>query len=251
MIEADESGSMAYERANQALICFENAAQMEVRLAGLIADRLALSLKQRGSASLALSGGNTPRGLYALLSTAKLDWASVRITLVDERFVAPNHSASNERLVSETLLQNNAAAATFLGLRGADATPKEAALVANKRLAGLTLPFDAVVLGMGNDGHTASWFAGAEGLGAALDSQNTARCAPIRAPQNPITGEHTERLTLTLSALKNARLCVLALKGQSKSDAYEQALHAGPIQDMPVRAILRAPMGAFWPCWAP
>ncbi|PHS21779.1 MAG: 6-phosphogluconolactonase [Robiginitomaculum sp.] len=242
---------MACKPSGLALIRFDNAAQMDARLARLIADRLALSIAQNSRASLALSGGSTPRHLYEQLSYAPLDWSKVTVMLVDERFVPPGHDASNEKLVRETLLQNHAASASFVGLKGAAQTPEGAAMIANKTLDALGLPFDAVVLGMGEDGHTASWFSGAEGLDGVLDPQNPVLCAPLNALQSPITGPYTSRLTLTLSALKEARLCVLTLKGSGKKEAYGKALKPGPVNDMPIRAILRTPLGAFWPCWTP
>ncbi|MDQ7019760.1 MAG: 6-phosphogluconolactonase [Robiginitomaculum sp.] len=242
---------MAYKPAELALIRFGGMAQMDIRLARLIADRLALSVAQNGRASLALSGGSTPRGLYEQLSHEPINWAKVDVTLVDERFVPPDHEASNEKLVRETLLQNQAAAANFMGLKGTAQTPQGAAMIANKALGAMGLPFDAVVLGMGEDGHTASWFSGAEELGGVLDPQNPVLCAPLNAPPSPITGPYTSRLTLTLSALKEARLCVLALKETGKKEAYEKALQPGPVKDMPIRAIMRMPLGAFWPCWTP
>ncbi len=242
---------MACKPAELALIRFGTVAQMNIRLAQLIADRLALSIAQNGRASLALSGGSTPRGLYEQLSHEPINWAKVEVTLVDERFVPPGHEASNEKLVRETLLQNQAAAAAFTGLKGTAQTPEGAAMIANKALGALARPFDAVVLGMGEDGHTASWFSGADELDDVLDPQSSTLCAPLNAPQSPITGANTSRLTLTLSALKEARLCVLTLKGAGKKEAYEKALKPGPVKDMPIRAILRMPLGAFWPCWTP
>lgn len=234
------------------LIRFASAAQMQKRLAGLIADRLCLSIVKNGQATLALSGGNTPRALYTRLSHMTLAWEKVTVTLVDERFVPKDHEASNERLVRETLLQNEAAAARFIGLRGGQETLTGAAKEADAALAQLPRPFDVVVLGMGSDGHTASWFTGAQGLPLALDNQTSARCVPIIAPKSAITGAHTQRLTLTRSALDKARLCLLVLQGGGKAKAYDAALQDGPIEDMPIRAILHTnTAGAFWPCLAP
>jgi len=233
------------------LIRFASAAQMQMRLAGLIADRLRLSIAQNGQATLALSGGKTPRALYMRLSHIALAWEKVIVTLVDERFVPTDHEASNEKLVRETLLQNEAAAARFIGLRGAQDTLAGAAKEADAALADLPHPFDVVVLGMGNDGHTASWFSGAKGLSLALDEKTSARCVPIIAPKSAITGAHTQRLTLTRSALADARLFLLVLQGQDKAKAYDAALQYGPIEDMPIRAILKTNIaGAFWPCLA-
>jgi len=242
---------MACKHQAPGLICFADGAQMDTLLAGLIADRLALALAQRGKASLAVSGGASPRGLYARLSHAPLDWSKVHITLVDERMVPAGNDASNERMVRENLLRNAAAAARFAGLYRPGQSAGDAARACNAALQALPLPFDALIAGMGVDGHTASWFPGAHALAAALDPHGDALCVPILAPADSVAGEHRQRLTLTARALAGARLGVLVLRGQAKRAAYQAACAPGPVEAMPVRAILRSPPQAFWPCWSP
>lgn len=242
---------MVCKRQNPDLIRFAAGADMEAHLTSLIAVRLKLALAQNGKASLALSGGSTPRGLYTRLGAEQLDWRNVQVTLVDERFVPPDHDASNERLVRETLLQGPGANADFVGMWHADTNIEGASKACDTALKQFSSPFDVVVLGMGDDGHTASWFANATGLNAALDRNTDALCVPVSAHNSPVAGTHIHRLTLTLAAIAGAGFCVLALRGDSKRAAYARAQADGPIEDMPVRALLRQPPQDFWPCWAP
>ncbi len=238
-------------RPNPGLIRFGDGADMEAHLAWLIAAGLKLALAKTGAASLALSGGSTPRGLYTRLSRVKLDWQNVQVTLVDERFVPPDHKASNEFLVRETLLQDRAAKAQFHGLWREGETIEKAAQSCDDALRKLSSPFDVTVLGMGDDGHTASWFPNAQGLAAALDPKTDRLCLPIMAQNCLVAGEHVHRLTLTLPVIAKARLCVLALRGEGKAATYARALEDGPVEAMPMRALLRQPSPEFWPCWAP
>jgi 6-phosphogluconolactonase len=117
------------------------------------------------------------------------------------------------------------------------------------RIAGIMRPFDVVILGMGADGHTASWFPGADGLGAALD-EKAPDIVAVRAKQSLITGEHIDRLTLSLRAIRDARVIILLISGNEKRRAFERACGEGGVDEMPVRAIIRA-RPDMWVCWAP
>jgi 6-phosphogluconolactonase len=222
-------------------------ADIEV-LSRALADQIAASLKAaiaaRGLASLVVSGGKSPVKLFEALRMQDLDWSRVCIALADERWVEPSDPASNEKLVRDVLLQESAAAARFLGLKNGAPTPDIGAVSAWETFARIPRPFDTVVLGMGDDGHTASLFPGSPNLPSALNPAAVAGCVGMRAPVAP-----QPRLSLNLSALLDARRIVLLLTGDAKWRTYRAAAAEGPVQDMPVRALLRqtrTPVEVMW-----
>ena len=188
-----------------------DAAQAATALAEALARQLATAVAARGEASLVLSGGRTPLPMLQVLRRQPLPWADITITLADERFVPVDHPDSNERLLREVLLQDAAVAARFVGLRGTAQDPAQAASEAWQRLAGVQRPFDAVVLGMGDDGHTASLFPGSPGIEAALDPVAEPACVALQAPVAPAL-----RLSLNLAALRQARRHYLHFTGDAK-----------------------------------
>lgn len=214
-------------------------------LAERIAERLRSALTERGQAVLAVSGGNTPKKLFDRLSQEKLDWSRVQITLVDERWVPDTDERSNARLVKSLLLQHAAAAAQFVPLYTGAASPEAGLATADARIAALPLPFDAVVLGMGDDGHTASFFPGGDHLAEALDLDGQARVLPMHAAD---AGE--PRITLTLPVLLQTRALYLLVAGEKKRDLLADArLGLGAARDYPVRAVLtqqRVPVAVYW-----
>jgi 6-phosphogluconolactonase len=213
-------------------------------LAGQLATSLGTAIATRGLASLVVSGGKTPVRLFEVLRAQPLDWTRVCIALADERWVDVNDPGSNERLVRDVLMKENAARARFLGLKNGAPTPDLGAVSAWETFARVPRPFDAVVLGMGDDGHMASLFPGSPNLPSALNSANAAGCLGMWAPVAP-----HPRMSLNLSALLDSRRLVLLINGESKWATYNAACAAGPIQDMPVRAVLRqsrTPVDVMW-----
>lgn len=213
---------------------FEDAAALVDALASRISDALSTALATGRKASLVVSGGRTPAPLFARLATLPLDWSQVGITLADERWVPTDAETSNEAMVRRTLLQHEAAQAAFIGLKQASATARDGAAAAFSALACLPRPFDIVLLGMGDDGHTASLFPASPGLDEALRADATPACVAMIAPVAPV-----ERLSLNLAALLEARLIVVHLQGEAKWPVYQQALQAGSVEAMPIRAVLR------------
>lgn len=228
------------------LISFASREAMAARVADLIEAQMRRAIAAEGAGEIAVSGGSTPEALYQELSARNLAWEKTHVTLVDERWVSTDHPRSNEAFVRSAFA--NAEGISITGLFNGAETPRDAVADIEACLDERAKPFDAVVIGMGDDGHTASWFPHADGLETALTGTDSV-CA-IAAKQSDITGTEVDRMTLTLSAIKDAQLIVLLLAGGSKRRTFENALKAGSIEDMPVRAILRA-RPDMWVCWAP
>ena len=216
-------------------IC-NSAAELAWQLADSTVQSLHAAINQRGHAVLAVSGGKSPIALFEALRVLPLEWQRVTVLLVDERCVPHDHAESNTALVRRHLLQDAAAAATFVPFF--DTVPDtldEPALIrlvdaANRRLATQPWPMDMAVLGMGDDGHAASLFPGAPGLNQALYSSG-----PV-AWVRPATAPHA-RLTLTLPALLATRELALAISGASKLAVFQQA-RLGADETLPVSLIL-------------
>ena len=209
---------------------FETREALAAALAQDVADELARAIQARGRATLAVSGGTTPKLFLETLSAADIGWSRVSVTLVDERQVPDTSERSNARLVRQHLLRGPAAAARFIPLHGnpeAEAAPL----------------FDVAVLGMGNDGHTASFFPGGDRLAEALDKNTAKRLIAISAP-----GAGEPRLTFTLPVLQQAGRLMLHIEGEEKMKVLKMALADGPAEDMPVRAVLRSPcpLTLYW-----
>ena len=225
---------------------FGNAAELAAALAAQIATALKRAVETRGVASLVLSGGKSPIKLFETLRDMYLNWDRVCVALVDERWVEPTDPASNEHLVRQHLLKGKAAQARFTGLKNAAPTPDIGAVSAWETFARVPRPFDFIVLGMGDDGHTASLFPKSPNLPSALDTTAAAGCIGMWAPVAP-----QPRMSLNLSALLDARRIVLLLQGDAKWRTYVTAAGDGPVQDMPVRAVLRQTSTPVEVMWAP
>ncbi len=171
-------------------------------------------LRKKDMVTLAVSGGHTPKALFNILSKQPLDWSRIIIMLADERVVSSEHQASNAKLVYDYLLQNAAKKAVFYSYLDKNAIGDEKALqqYARRRF---TLP-DIVILGMGEDGHTASIF-----------PESPQFDALIKAPEgimltDPKTAPYL-RLSLTLSAILAAKTIYLEIGGYHKNEILQQA----------------------------
>jgi 6-phosphogluconolactonase len=202
------------------------------RLAQCIASGLEGALNLREEATLAVSGGSTPKPLFAALSLCELDWSRVRVTQVDERWLSEDHADSNARLIREHLLQGHAAAAHFDSMKVDidDAFAAEAATA--QRLAAFADTIDVVVLGMGEDGHTASFFPGSDTLAEALDPATDRLCLAVRPPVAP-----HDRMTLSLAALLRSRQLSLHITGSSKLSVLRGALAGEDTLTLPIGAV--------------
>ncbi|WP_243294381.1 6-phosphogluconolactonase [Geothrix mesophila] len=219
-------------------------ASLTAALAQDVARRLKEDLAHEDRTVLVVSGGRSPVPLFQALSRLALPWERVTVTLADERWVPADHPDSNEALVRDHLLQSRAAAAGFVPLFTGDAGPEQGAPAVCAALAELPRPFSRVILGMGEDGHIASLFPGAAELDEGLTTEAAALAVhPPHAPH--------PRLSLSLRALLDARDLVLMISGPAKRRVLERALEDGPVEDLPVRAILRQTAVPVSVCWAP
>ncbi|WP_044875159.1 6-phosphogluconolactonase [Pseudomonas sp. LFM046] len=214
--------------------------QLAGELAITVANALRAAIDTRGSAVLVVSGGRSPVAFFERLCGQTLDWSKVTISLADERFVPVSHADSNEGLVRVHLLKGEAASARFLGLYQSAPNLEEAARLADAALAELGV-IDVLVLGMGEDGHTASLFPGSPNLEKALSATCSQRCLPMQAPSVP-----RQRLSLTLPVLAGAHLTLLAVQGLAKLATLADALAGDDVAAMPIRAFLRRPLEIHW-----
>ena len=169
--------------------------------------------------------------LFAILSTYDLAWKNVKITLADDRLVPKDHADHNAALVRQVLLQNHAAKAQFFPLWDGSGDAQSVAL---ETLSHFPQAFDILLLGMGEDGHTASLFPDAPGLASALDPKGEASIFLV-----PETPNRQARISLSLSRLLHSRHILLAFEGEAKQAVLTRALTDGPETELPIRAILR------------
>jgi 6-phosphogluconolactonase len=225
---------------------FENGAALAAGLADKVAETLSAAIAARGSASIAVSGGSTPKAFFQALSSRSIAWDKVTITLVDERFVPADNPRSNHLLVKANLLKDKAAAAHFVPLYQPAEDAEKSAVIASSETRGIDDPFDVAIVGMGGDGHTASFFPGGNNLKLALDPKTPRGVITMEAE-----GAGEPRLTFTFSSLQDARLLVLHIEGESKKEVLAKAEQPGDETEMPIRAILRRAVSPVQIYWAP
>jgi 6-phosphogluconolactonase len=212
-------------------------------LAGAIRD----AVRTRGTCSLVLSGGTTPRALYRLLASeyrAGIPWAHVQVFWGDERYVPPDDSRSNYRMAREALLDQVPCPPANIHpmpthFPSADAAARDYERTLRKRFAGNAPRFDVVLLGIGDDGHTASLFPGSLAL-----AERTRWVVATQAPVDPQL-----RLTLTLPALTRAAALHVLVVGATKAEALRHVLQgAGDWIKYPAAGVRRATGSVIW--WA-
>ncbi|AZO01166.1 6-phosphogluconolactonase [Mesorhizobium sp. M9A.F.Ca.ET.002.03.1.2] len=236
---------MAREQLNGAAYnwhAFAERQDLAAALAGHIAGRLTNAIAERGMGLLAVSGGTTPAKFFASLSSIPIAWNKVAVTLVDERCVPASSARSNAGLVAANFLQNAAAAARFVPLYQEGASIEDTAEADSRMLRSLPWPLDVAVLGMGTDGHTASFFPDADNLEELLDPSSEMVVLPVHA-----TSAGEPRLTLALARIVEAGFVALHIEGEDKRKAFESAMGAGTRK--PIRAVLDAakrPVEVFW-----
>ena len=222
---------------------FENRDELIETLFPTVLDHLKDGIAKRDAASMLLSGGTTPGPLYEKLSNTDLDWEKVWFSPTDERWVEPDHDDSNEKLIRDTLLKNKASNANYVGLKSAPSDPFEGQRETEQKILTLPRPFDVVLLGMGEDGHTASFFPGLEDTKNALNMDTQRLCAGISRG-----GDDVDRMTMTLKCLIDAKRVFLFFYGQKKLDVFNDA-KLGINDKLPVSYLLNqehVPVSLYW-----
>jgi len=220
---------------------FASRAELAKTLAMTIAGKLSDAIAKRGTGFIAVSGGSTPALLFAELSKAAIDWRQVIVTLIDERLVPADQPRSNAKLVADKLLQGPASAARFVPLYYGTDDGDQAAKRARAELGKLPWPLDVAILGMGPDGHTASFFPDAPNVAELLAEDAGTLALPVES-----AAAHEHRLTLTLGRIVEAGLLALHIEGPDKRQVLDRAL-AG--EKLPIRAAIEAsprPVEIFW-----
>lgn len=215
---------------------FVNSEKLAKQLAVDLGGRMQRTIEKEGSVVIALSGGSTPVKFLQALALQKIDWKKVTVTLVDERWVDDTDSASNARLIKENLLQGDAKLAWFVPLKNSAASAVDGYMECENRLQEEIKTLHYAVLGMGNDGHCASWFPNSKALPALLDDDQQARSLPVTdAPQ------FAQRMSLTWGFLASCKHLFLHFEGDDKNATFAKVGSITDIQNieaMPVRKLL-------------
>ena len=207
-------------------------------VANVLAGELENVLLHEERASFAVPGGTTPGPIFDSLCAADLDWSRVDVMLSDERWLPEAHVRSNARMIRERLLQARAAKAVFHPFYTGAPTPDHTLADVEANILP-SLPISVLLLGMGDDMHTASLFPRAEGLEAALDRQSTAILAPVIAADQP-----EARVSMTANTLNGALSKHLVIVGENKLNALERAATL-PKEKAPVNVVLEG-MTVHW-----
>tara|TARA_B110000305_G_scaffold56429_2_gene62339 strand:- start:170 stop:859 length:690 start_codon:yes stop_codon:yes gene_type:complete len=222
---------------------FENTSAQDAELVSKVVDLLSMAIEQHGSASLVVSGGRTPKGFFHLLSQEFLDWSKVTVTLADERWVDADHKDSNEKLVQENLLINEACVARFVALKNSATSAQAGETSIDQDLSAIGR-FTLVILGMGDDGHTASLFPGSEALNIGLDMESGRQCLAVQ----PLDAPH-ERMSMTLPRLLDSEQIIVHISGENKGKVLAMADGGDDRFELPIRAVLQqtiTPVSVYW-----
>jgi 6-phosphogluconolactonase len=213
-------------------------------LARRLGEVLSRAIVKRGKATLVVSGGTSPVRLFELLQQIPLDWSKVTVIPSDERLVPVDSDERNESMIRQTLITGLASDAVLVSLVSDENNPTACEKFANANLANLDGPFDAVVLGMGNDGHTASLFPDASDIEYAIGADQL--CIVQDVPSQKRT-----RISLTPKALLNSCEINVLVFGDAKQDMLEKAAGSGPSAEFPIRIVLHQTQVPVTTYWAP
>lgn len=214
------------------------------------ADRLVETMAQAiaadGRAVFAGSGGSTPAPIYERMRQATLDWPRVTATLIDERYVPETSPDSNAALLKRTLLTGPASAASFTPLFNPEVTVDRAAALATQALAAEGGRLDAVLLGMGGDGHICSMFPQSPTLKTLLTPSLPPAVYGVPQGRDGLAPS-MERLSINLPYLAQAGRVVLAITGAEKRAVFEREAQGDPAVT-PIAALIAAnvPLEVYW-----
>ena len=214
---------------------FEQRSFLDEALADRVATLLTDAINSKGKASIAVSGGSTPKGFFAALSEKDLPWKKITVTLADERWVSMDSEASNTRLVHENLLQNKAVNAKFFHLKQGEELTGETLSDLNIAANSALLPLDVLILGMGEDGHTASLFPCSDEIEQCLSltTEPLLKVVPKTAPH--------QRISFSFASLIESNNIFLHISSANKKDVLTKALNGTDKKEMPIRAFLQHP----------
>ncbi|MBV9452692.1 MAG: 6-phosphogluconolactonase [Rubrobacter sp.] len=219
---------------------FEAPQDLAEATAKAFAQEAKRSIRENGCFAVALAGGSTPKAFYELLAARyrnALDWIGIHVFFSDERTVPPDHKDSNYRMAYEALL-SRVPVGSVHRMRG-ELDPPEAAVLYEKELTaffGGPPGFDLVLLGVGEDGHTASLFPRTPALNV----------NDRWAVENPVQKLETIRLTLTVPTINMARQVTFLVAGEGKAEALKKVLEGdAPPRDYPAK-LVRPAGGPDW-----
>lgn len=228
------------------VLAFADSAAWAETCAARLTEALAEAVAETGQAGFAGSGGSTPSPIYARMAAAPLDWANVAVTLVDERYVPETSPESNAALIRRTLMTGPAAQARFIPLYRPSITVDRAAALAAHALATGSPRLDAVLLGMGEDGHICSMFPESPTLKTLLAPGLKPTVLGVPAGRDG-RAPSLERLSINLPYLVQARRVVLAITGAAKRAVFEREA-AGDPATQPIAALIaqKVPLEVVW-----
>lgn len=230
------------------ILKFDSAQSLDLSLATEVKRIIDSAIEKKGEAIIAFSGGSTPKGMFIQLGGLDIDWAKVKVTLVDDRWVTEDHADSNAGFLKKYMI----------GVIAGDVKPEFVSLVdnadtkgafesevtMNEKLEAVLPQLDLAILGMGGDGHTASFFPGSPQLDASLDLANTQTCLATE----PTNAEH-DRMTLSLAYLFKSEQLILHFTGESKHAVFTQANDNGLDKALPISYALHqdeAPIAVYY-----
>ena len=224
---------------------YDDADEFAAAVAGDIQFVIESAIDARGSAVIALAGGNTPFPAYKKLADAKLDWKKVTIIPGDERIVPLGDDLSNVTALAKIFLPRGARVMPIVP--NATEDYKAAGRSADALMQDLHWPLDLCVLGMGGDGHTASIFPGPD-FDEALNGPKERRALGVMPdplpPEAPVA-----RVTLSRQSIATARALMIAITGDKKRTVLENAISEGAGSPYPIGRVLadvELPVDIHW-----